>query len=251
MNQIEKFEFPSYILGEVIITGILLAILLKIIRRIIVPEISYKGIKQSYPFLEMAVWAIYVFWAINILLKGSVYNILAFAVISVIIIFWLGWFVAGDFIAGIVLRLTEKYQTGQSFTFNDVSGTIIETNNLCLKLRQQDNMTVKIPYRKIIGAVQYKAQADDKTSQHRFDIQVPKQLSLEETQDLIRMTVLLSAGASIKKEPQIFLKKSMEQFWQFEVVIYAVSPEYYQLIERNVRTVEKSGNSDVSVTNPT
>ena len=141
-----------------------------------------------------------------------------------------------------MLRLSEKYQAGQFFTFNDISGTIVEANNLCLKLRQQDNVTVKIPYRKIIGAVQYKAQADDKTSQHRFGIQVPKQLSLEETLNLIRTKVLLSAGASIKKEPQIFLKKSMEQFWQFEIVIYAISPEYYQLIERNVRTVEKNGN---------
>jgi len=251
MNQFEHIEFSGYVFAEAVIAGILLTFLLKLIRRTVVPKTGIKGIKQGYPFFEIALWVMYGFWALYILLKNSIYHILALSVISAMVVFWLGWFVAGDFIAGIVLRLTEKYQAGQFFTFNDVPGTIIEANNLCLKLQQQDGVTVKIPYRKIIGTVQFKAQPDDKTSQHRFDIQVTKQLSLEQTRDHIRTSVLLSAGASIKKEPQIILKKSLEQFWQFEVVAYAVSPEYYQLIELNVRTIEKSSNPDISAMNPT
>ena len=249
MSNPELFAISGYIILEVVVAGIALAILLRFIHRAI-PKPGYRWIKNMYPLFEIGIWVLYGFWALYALLKDSVYYLVALAAVSTIVVFWLGWFVAGDFIAGIVLRLAGRYQTGQSVMFNEVSGIIIEVNNLSLKIQMPNGVTAIIPYRNIIGTVQFKTNIEKTSSQHRFDIQVTKNKPIEDIHASIRIAILLSAGASIKHEPQIILKKSLDHTWQFEVAVTAVSPDYYPSIERNVRSIENIDNPDPLILNP-
>jgi len=237
MNQILNFEFSEFNLITVLILGLLLLFVLRFIRRFFITRISKNHIKQLYQLSEIFIWIIYGFWSLQIVLKDSYYYMLAVLSICAIIIIWLAWFVAKDFIAGIVLKLADNYQPGQQFKLDNIQGIIVEADYLQLSVRMQDGIMVKIPYSKISGAIHYEARIDDKSSQHRFEIEVIKNYSIDEIRKRIRQAVLLSAGVSINKEPQINLKNETNDSCTFEMVVHAISPRYFQQIEGNVRSV--------------
>ncbi|MFC2088394.1 mechanosensitive ion channel domain-containing protein [Calditrichota bacterium] len=182
---------------------------------------------------------IYSFWGLHIVLQDSFYYMLAVLSIGAIIIIWLAWFVARDFIAGIVLKLGDNYQPGQQFRFDDIKGTIEEADYLQLSVRTKDETLVKIPYSKISGAVHYEAKVDDNSNKHRFEVKIVKHQPIEEIRNRIRQAVLLSNGVCINKEPQINLKTNEGKTYILELIVHTISPKYFQIVENNVRkTVE-------------
>lgn len=236
MNEFLNIEFSGLSLLIVIILGILISFALTIINKALIPKIRNNRAKQLFQIAEILIWSIFGFWGLHITLKDSDYYFLAVISITVVMVIWLGWFVAKDFIAGFVLKLGDNYQPGQYIILNEIEGVIVKTGFLDLILSTEDGSIVKIPYSKITSAVHYKIQPQDKTNQHRFEIEIKKNSSIEDTKNRIKSAIMLSTGASINKEPQINLKGNTDKsIWKFEVVAYALSPEYFQTIEQNVR----------------
>ncbi|MBU1052520.1 MAG: mechanosensitive ion channel family protein [Proteobacteria bacterium] len=236
MNEFLNIEFSGLSLLIVIMLGILLSFALKIINKTIIPKIQKNRTKQFFQIAEILIWSVFGFWGLHITLKDSDYYFLAVISVTAVIVIWLGWFMAKDFIAGFVLKLGDNYQPGQHIMLNEIEGVIVKADYLNLILSCEDGAVAKIPYSKISSAIHYKIQPRDKTTLHRFDIEIKKKASIEEAKNMIKNAIMLSSGASIKKEPQINLKEnSDETIWKFEVVAYALSPEFFQAIERNVR----------------
>jgi small-conductance mechanosensitive channel len=235
MNTLIDFEFSEFTLLTVLILGILISLALKIIRRIFISKIIQNRIKQLYHLSEILIWVIFIFWGLHKVLKDSFYYMLAVLSIAAVIVIWVAWFVARDFIAGIVLKLGDNYQPGQQFKLDNIQGIIVESDYLHLTVRMQDGILVKIPYSKISGTVHYKNQIDNNSSQYSFEIEILKKYSTEIIHNQIRQAILLSAGASINKEPKISVKEFDGNTNKVEIVLYAMNPKYFQMIENNVR----------------
>jgi len=220
----------------VLMLGILIFFILRIINQTVVPKIEKNRIKQLFQVLEILIWVVYGFWGLHVTLKDSNYYMLAILTVSAVIVICLGWFMARDLIAGLVLRFGDNYQPGQNIILNEIKGSIVKAGYLDLFISVENGDIVKIPYSKISSAIHYKVKHRDKTTQHRFEIETKKNPFLEETRNRIKNAIMLSTGASIKMEPQISLMDHPdENIWKFEVVAYALSPEYFQLIERNAK----------------
>ena len=236
MNQLLNIEFSGLSLLTVVMLGVLLSFILRIISKTLIPKIRKNRIKQLFQVIELLIWTVFGFWGLHMTLKDSDYYLFAILTASAVIVIWLSWFMARDFIAGFVLKLGDNYQPGQHIKLNEIEGVIVKTGFLELILSREDGTFVKIPYSKISSAIHYKVQPRDKTTQYRFEIEIKKNSSIEDAKNRIKSAIMLSTGASIKLEPQIKLKEHTdESVWKFDVVAYALSPEYFQIIERNVR----------------
>ncbi len=237
MKEILNFDFSQLLIALIIPIGIMVYFLLKLIRVNISNSRFNKKYKNHFMILEILVWSLFFIWSLKVVLGETEYfSFFTIASLSIIFI-WISWFVAKDFIAGVVLKLGDNYQSGQFFRLNNIQGHIDQVNYLHLNVNQENGEIIKIPFSKILGSVHHKSFLDDKTKQYKFEISIEKNETLDETREKIRKIILLSAGVNIKKEPIIALLNSSENRWNFEIIYFILDEQYCELIENNVKSV--------------
>lgn len=237
MSNLSEFKISEISFIGVFIMAVLLALFLKAIHLFILRKITNKRIRSYYPLFEVIIWFSFILWAINVLLKESYYLMIAILAMSVIIIAGLGWFVIMDLFAGIVLRISDSFYSGQSFRVEQYSGRIIKVEMLSISVQQEDGTILKIPWRKIKGQIYIKGPTEEIVNRQRFLVEVKQKYPLEIVYQKIKEAVLLSVGAVINKEPQIKLVGSTNQEWQLEITAYALNPQYFRTIELNVKNI--------------
>jgi small-conductance mechanosensitive channel len=237
MKEVLNFDFSQLLIALIIPIGIMVYLLLKLIRVNVSNSRFNKKYKNYFMIFEILVWALFLFWSLKVVFGDTEYfSFFTIASLSIIFI-WISWFVARDFIAGVVLKLGDNYQSGQFFRLNNIEGHIAQVNYLHLTINQNNGEIIKIPFSKIIGSIHHKSFLDDKTKQYKFEISVEKNETLDETREKIRKIILLSAGVNIKKEPIIELRSSSENRWNFEIIYFILDEQYCELIENNVNSV--------------
>ena len=237
MSKVLEFRISEISFLGVVIMAILLALLLKIINLTVMKKTANHRIRNYLPIIGVVVWFIFILWAINVLLKESFYQMIAILSLAAIIAIGLGWFVIRDLFAGIVLRFSDSFYPGQSLQIDQQSGRIEQVGMLKIALQREDGIIFKIPWSKINGQIYSKGIGDDLTNRHRFLVEVAQKYPLEIVHPKIREAIFLSVGAALNKEPQIKLTGTNNQEWQLEITAYTLGPEYFRIIESNVKQV--------------
>lgn len=236
MKDILNFDFTELVLVLIVPIGIMVYYLLKLLKLNISSSRFNKKHKNYFSLFEIVVWFLFGWWSLKVVYGNSeYYPILIITVLSIILI-WIGWFFAKDFIAGTILKLSDNYQSGQFFRLNDIEGYIEQINYLHLNISQENGEIIKIPFSKILGSIHHKSFLDDKTKYYKFEIIIDKQDTFDETKEKIRKIILLSAGVNINKEPIISLKTSSDTKWVFVITYFILDEQYCELIENNVKS---------------
>lgn len=237
MSNLWKFEFSEVSFLGVVMLAVLLAVILKIANMAVLKKITNQRIKYYYPIFEVIIWFIFLLWGLNVLFRESFYQMIVISSLSAIFIVGLGWFVIRDLFAGVVLRMTDRFYPGQYLRVDQRNGRIKRVGMLNISLQEEDGSVSKIPWNKINGQIYSNGTAADTTNRQQFTVEIPQKYPLESVQRKIYETVLLSVGAAINKEPQIKLTGTANQEWQLEITAYALSPEYFRIIQANVKDV--------------
>ena len=237
MSKLLEFEFSEVSFLGVVILAFLLALILKIFNLVILRKITNHQITNYYPVIEVIIWFSFLLWGIKVLLKDSIYQMIALLSLAAIFVVALGWFVIRDLFAGIVLRFSDSFMIGSHLRIDQRNGSIKKVGMLNLSIQEEDGSISKIPWSKINGQIYSKGRRVDLTNRQQFAVEVPQKHPLEIVQRKIYEAVLLSVGAAINKEPQIKLTGTTKQEWQLEITAYALGPEYFRIIESNVKDV--------------
>ncbi len=234
MKDILNFDLSELLVVIIILLGLVLFFLLKFIRYNVMTYKFGKNHKKYFTILETGSWLFFGGWSLKMIFGGSEYYSIFTITIFAIFSLWIGWFLVKDFIAGIILKLSDSYQKGQFFRLGKIKGNITEINYLHLTINKNNGEIVKIPFSKILGSVHHKSFLDDKTKKGKFSFSIERQDSLVKTTDKIREIILLTAGVNIKKEPIINLIDDSEKIWQFEITFFVLDDKYCETIESNV-----------------
>lgn len=235
MKEILNIEFSQLMMVLIVPIGIMIYILLKLVRVNFSNSRFNKKYKNYFLIFEILIWSLFCIWSLNLIFGSNEYlSFFSIAFLAIIFI-WTNWFVVKDFIAGVVLKLSDNYQEGQFFRLKDIEGRIAKVNYLHLNINQDDGEIIKIPFSKILGSIHHKSFLDDKTKQYMYEITIEKKETLDNTREKIRKTILLSAGVNIKKEPIIKLLNSSEKSWTFEITYFILDEQYCELIENNIK----------------
>ena len=237
MSNLLEFEFSEFSFLGIIILAVLLALILKILNLAILRKTINYRIKNYYTIFEIFIWFAFLFWGISVLLRESFYQMIAILSFAAIFVIGLGWFVFRDLFAGIVLRFSDGFYPGQNLRIDHKNGRILRVGRLNLSLQEEDGSESKIPWSKLTGQIYSKGIGVDLTNRQRFSVDVPQKYPLEVVHRKIKEAVLLSVGAAINKEPQIKLTGNGRQEWRLEITAYALNPEYFRIIESNVKTM--------------
>jgi len=237
MSNLLEFEFSEFSFLGIIILAVLIALILKIVKLILLRKTMNYRIRNYYPIFEIMIWFAFLLWGINILLKESIYQMIAILSLAAIFVIGLGWFVFRDLFAGIVLRFSDGFFPGQILRIDHLNGRIKKVGMLDLTIQEEDGSVSKIPWSKITGQIYSKGVGVDVTKRCQFSVEVPQKYPLEIIHRKINEAILLSVGAAINKEPQIKVTGTDNRAWQMEITAYALSPEYFRIVESNVKAM--------------
>ena len=236
MKEILNFELSELLLVLIIPIGIMIYFLMRLIKLNILNNRFNKRHKNYFILFEILVWLVFGVWTLKVTFSGTNYYPFLVLAILTILLLLTGWFILKDFIAGLVLKLSDNYQDGQFFRLGNIEGHIAQINYLHLNLKQENDEIIKIPFSKILGSIHHKSSIDDKTKQYKVKLSVQKKESLDTTRDNIRKTIMLSAGVNIKREPLITVVESSSNEWVFEITYFIMDEQYCELIENNLRS---------------
>lgn len=232
MNNIIEFDFSEISLIGLTLLTFTVAVLFKLINLIVIRKSNKPFIKNIYLLFEVAFWFSFMIWAVNILLKDSIYKMIAVLSLAVLLVAVLGWFISRDLIAGIVIRFTDNFKPGQNINIDSLSGVVKDIGLLSITV-QQGGITHRIPWTKFSGQIYSKGNADGAVRQS-FTIKADRKQNLEKIHQKIREAILLSSGSDINKEPQIKLTETHEEYWLFDITMFTLKTEYDSGIKANI-----------------
>ena len=149
MKEILNFELSELLLVLIIPIGIMIYFLMRLIKLNILNNRFNKRHKNYFILFEILVWLVFGVWTLKVTFSGTNYYSFLVLTILTILLLLTGWFILKDFIAGLVLKLSDNYQDGQFFRLGNIEGHIAQINYLHLNLKQENDEIIKIPFSKI------------------------------------------------------------------------------------------------------
>ncbi len=222
----------------VVLIGILVYLFLKGLNTF------YNYIKKKYskwtgkfniiPVIEFISWLVYLFWVNEYLFKSkSYYQYLVISLVIIILIF-LSWFVAKDFIAGIVFKVQNDLQTNSNIKIGDIEGRIKSHHLTHLKIVTTSGQVIKFPYSRFNQEIVSEISDSTTVDEFKFQLQTRKTESKQKSEENIRFLVINSPWSNINKSPVIKFLSENETSFTFEVLVHALNNRHMRQIEKSI-----------------
>lgn len=225
--------FPILIIG---ILTIFLFFLIRFVRKYVIEKrVPFKYLQHFY-IIEVLIWILFGLWAVATLFEESLYYRLVLFAIFIIISVWLGWFVVKDFIAGIVFKMNSNYSKGELLKIGETEGYVNKLNFLNIDLRNSEGETIKIPYSKLQNDKFTISNLHERTKVHNFEIEVSKEMALDEMTAKIKKMILQSFGVDLNINPRIIIKSETQDSWVMEIQIYLLNEKFKNIVAENLKT---------------
>ncbi len=145
---------------------------------------------RSLPVLEMLLWIGFSYWAVQQLFSDQVILTVIKACITVIIIIIFAWYLFRDLIAGVILKTENTFKAGQSINTPSISGIIDKIGGRTLKVINDNDESVEIPFSRIIGQEIVISSNKEKKTGHTFRFNVSSKHQPVKIKELVKRRIL-------------------------------------------------------------
>lgn len=188
-------------------------------------------IVYSIPIIEIFVWLFYLIWTINNLFGDKFfYPTLVISIIIFVLIFG-GWFIARDFISGMILKTDPAIVLGCKIKFNDIEGKILDLGYLIMIIESSEGEKVMIPYRKLNGEQLTLSSTVDYQHKNTIHLELEKQGSIEQIKKSIQKLLLSYPTCHLNKEPQIAFDGNNKDFFKLKINFYTIINEQEEKVK--------------------
>lgn len=223
-----------------IITGFALFAILWLVNKAIQSAIANNRIHQLFqrilPVVEFSLWFLYIIWALNgIFSHWGFYDILMYAVIISIII-GIGWFIAKDFIAGVVLKSELPFQTNQHISLPQTEGKLKKLGYRSLEIETESGQIVKIPYSRLTNEIITCQSNPEGLKFYETTIKLESSRKKEDICDLITEKIMLLPWTIPSKKPTIKpLNDKDQQAERYLIKFFAANPRHAEKISHYIK----------------
>lgn len=188
---------------------------------------------KLFPLFEFVIWTGFTFWMVAELFASQEYYPLLVIALILVLILLLGWFIAKDYMAGIIIKAQNVYKPGQQIKAGSVSGTIKRLGNLHLTLQTEQGEEARIPYAKISDQIIIQEVQDD-ASIHVIQFDLPASMNGELWNKRIKRMLLTSPYVFAGSESTIYIKP-IEHGYHAEVHVSTLTAEHAMNLENQLK----------------
>jgi len=235
MEQLVETNWQQWALLKVLVVGFVILIILRLtFKSLKILEVKYKtniGYQRYLPAFEMLIWLSFIYWSLEEIFNEPLYFTVFFMTISIIALIWIGWFGARDYIAGIILRTQDLYETGHQLSVGSVTGKISKLGYLNIEVQEQDGAVIKIPYSKITSNIHVNKNENKMVSTHKFSLKVSSHQLLEGVIDKIRKSILNSPWHASHLIPHINKIAEKNNLVDLEVIVSTYGASSFEKLQ--------------------
>lgn len=238
MVEFATMKFSGWALVEALTSGVGLLVLFWLAHRVLdlIPRLRAQLVLyRILSGIEAVIWAAYAFWALDRVFVDPLYSAVATLSLLTVLGGLFAWFVIKDWLAGVVLRIQDVYESDQFLELGERRGRVTRLGHLTIEIEQEDGDRVKIPYSRISGQIHSIHHPEALSNYYRFRITVPRPVSVADATLALRTAILNTPWSSPNKPTRINLLETKQESYTFEAVVYATRQSFAQSIEDAVR----------------
>ena len=223
-----------------IIAGLVLFAILWMANKAILSAVAgeriHPAFQRIFPAVEFLLWFLYLLWALRgIFSDWHFYNILMSAVIISIII-GVGWFIARDFLAGIVLKSEMPFQTNQYISIAQTAGTLKRFGYRSLVIETDSGQIVKIPYSRLTNEIITCQNNSEGLKGYETTVTVSSSKEKDDTTWLISKKIMLLPWTMPAKKPIVkLLDESSGPENKYLVKFFAANSDHASKISQHIK----------------
>lgn len=193
---------------------------------------------QLFPWIEVSVWALFVFWIVQYFLWETAVYPLVITSLSLLVIILLSWYVVRDFFAGVVLRSDHALETGIKIKTDFLSGTISHLGYISLEIIDEDGERKQINYHNIIDQNIVKVTDKGRGKSQMVKVMIPQYFGAQNIEQMLTRKLLEFPWVIAEGEIKINMQTS-EDFYETEITFYSIKEEMFVKTEEIIRSYVK------------
>lgn len=236
---IPELNFSNFAVYWTVILAFIILILLRAARffiPVILPKKNNRNrVIKYFPVFELLIWMFYSIWSIQFFIKNNQFFAffeMVIFLLSGVLIFWL---VLRDYFSGLLFRLENKLQKGDTIQLKHLSGTITELGNRKIEIETTHGKKALIPYSSIFSDIIIKDDNVEMISSHQFRVQLNNLQDTDQFLELTKRKIMALPWSSLKKTPTLHIISENNNRITVEITVYPIDKKYFYQIEQAIK----------------
>lgn len=209
--------------------------LLRLLYPLLIKKKEYRRlIGMALPVVELLSWLMFFVWSIGYFWRSHQIFIIGILVVLVFMCYWLSQYALKELIAGVVFRVSGRFQINESAKIGDYSGRIIRFRHQSIELETGKGKIVYVPYSHAIRSANVKSDYAEMITRDTLTITTGKKEKMPQTIENLRNVILQLPWTSIKKVPNIKPIAETEDSYTFEITVYSLDKNYFYKIRNHL-----------------
>jgi len=184
--------------------------------------------------VELASWLGFGLWAMRKMYEAEAYVTLIGLGVLLLVFIIPGWFIIGDFLVGILLRIQRKVELNVRFEVDNISGEIVKLGYFNFDIKSKSGSIDTIPYSKIRSKVISRSGDNTNLERELLHFTISSKEKPNEVTERLKVALLLSPWVASSQLPIVKTITSGNQGYEIDVYIYVLKKAYTERIQENI-----------------
>lgn len=215
-------------------TGAFLFFLFFVIRKVVVPLIKRRSLKEPLQRIIPIAEAIstIIFFIITVFYLVIPFPLLGLIFLGIIVA--ASWKFLKDYFSGLLFRFADKFREGHGIRIEERSGVIKHLGRLSAEIEIENGEALLMPYSKLVDSTLIREARSENIRSKAIELEVPAKLLSTEIKPYLRSKILSLPWSVSSREP--FIERiEKEGSITYRLVLYALDEKYFPLMERQLK----------------
>ncbi len=222
----------------IVISGISILLLFRILP-LLNKNLPYRGEIRQYisfllPVAEIMAWIGLVIWFIKHAYKAQDHTGLLVLGILVLILIIPAWFLLGDFLFGVILKIQRKIEVNTRLEIDEINGVVLKTGHFSFELETREGTIDSIPYHKIRSKVISHPSTNINLEKQLIRFKFKTKHNINKMLPQLKASILNSPWAAVSIDPIIYDIRKENDEAVVDVFVFTLKQEHAEMIKEYV-----------------
>lgn len=187
------------------------------------------------PVAEIIAWMGLFIWFIKYAYNAQDHTSLLVLVTLVILLFIPAWFLIGDFLYGVILKVQQKIEVNTRIEIDEINGRVVNTGHFSFEIETKEGTIDTIPYHKIKSKVISRPSTNINIEKQLIRFQFTSQQNINSMLPRLKASILNSPWAAVSIDPIIYDIHKENDETSVDVYVFTLKPEHAEMIKEYVK----------------
>lgn len=221
-----------------VISGISILLLFRMLY-LLNKNLPYRSEIKQYisillPVVEIITWMGFVIWFIKHTYKSEDETSLLVLAAFVLFLVIPAWFLLGDFLLGVILKVQQKIEINARIEIDEIKGIVTKTGHFTFDIVTKEGRIDTIPYHKVKSKIISRSSTNMHLEKQLIRFRFATKQNINSLLPHLKATILNSPWAAISIDPIIYDISKENEETVVDVFVFTLKQEHAEMIKEYV-----------------